>query len=109
MKSKTEKMQLIKNKSFSFKNNKNELKTILKNYGKILKEMNQLQKNKILEEKQEFEQNFVNLNCKIQNLKKDILNSLDSIQFKNDQIDRLDQTLIEKNEIIRALKHSLPN
>lgn len=98
----------------AFQNNKKELNSILKNYGNLIKGMNHLMKDeklkdKIIEEKREFEKEFVNSNCNIQNLKMNIQNCLDDIQLKNDVITELDEKLIEKHKLIRYFKKNLPS
>ena len=109
-----ENVKLNKQKSNTFQNNKKELSSILKNYGSVIKEMKVLMKDenlkdKIIEEKREFEKEFVSSNCKIQDLKMDIQNCLDDVQLKNDIITELDEKLIEKHKLIRYFKKNLPS
>ncbi len=88
------------------KQDKSELEQILKNYNSLNKELNGLNieenlKGELNQQVNEFQKDFVFLNCEIQNLRMQTQSYVDQIKTNKEEISLIHKDLEEKEKLIK--------
>ena len=92
-----------------YEKEKEYLDSLIKEFIDLLQKFDQLKsssevKNAISGEKERFENDFVALNCEIQQIRSDNETLLDEIKNKEDHIKFLDKEIQEKSSLIQLLE-----
>ena len=92
-----------------YEKEKEYLDTLIKEFIDLLQKFDQFKNNSeagaaITQEKERFENDFVALNCEIQQIRSDNETLLDEIKNKEDHIKFLDKEIQEKSSLIQLLE-----